>query len=657
MEKHFPLPLFPVLAKDNKVPLIIVIAGTSTNLFNQTTERLKKDLQIDSRSDRSWVIFENPRTTEDAENIESILENWNDDSIPLEEKSSVMIVVMKHHSHINNLVGILRVLDLQKVSSLIIDDEADQAGLNTQVQADDVSTTYGCLLRLRQSVPSHTYLQYTATPQAPLLIDIIDRLSPDFAEILTPGEEYIGGRQFFDFKEGRLIESIPTEEVPTKDNPIQGPPESLLKAMRIFYLSVAIGLLNKDKGHRSMMVHPSRRTAVHGEYSHWIRRIKENWLNIIKSPNCPDYSELIMEFKKDYNDLSETVSEIPSFKKLIKYLKRSILQTFICEMNAASGPTPIIKWNASYSHILVGGQAMDRGYTVEGLTVTYMPRGPGVGNADTIQQRARFYGYKKNYLEYCRIFLEPDSRDAFENYIEHEDFLRDSLSKYIKQGKSLKNWKRIFFLDSSLNPTRRNILATEYKKGSYSNQWFNQKTPHGNPAFLTDNRNWVDKLHNDFNFVHDEGHADRTPMMCHYIANNISINKILDYLIQYKMSNEDLIRYTGVLLQIKEFLTNNQNKTCTVYIMSLGKSRNRSINNSGEISQLFQGEFPVSLNKRGTIYPGDREIKLQNQLTVQIHKLNIKDDEVFSYKNVPTIAIWVPKKYERDWIYQPQRIK
>ncbi len=49
---------------------------------------------------------------------------------------------------------------------------------------------------------------------------------------------------------------------------------------------------------------------------------------------------------------------------------------------------------------------MDRGFTVKGLTVTYMPRGLGEGNADTVQQRARFFGYKESYLGYCRVRLE-----------------------------------------------------------------------------------------------------------------------------------------------------------------------------------------------------------------------------------------------------------
>ena len=656
--KTFSFTTVSCLARDNKFSLVVVIAGTSTNLLNQTTERLRKDLQIDSRTDRSWSIFKNPTLSDDGEHIESTLDSWNDNSIPFEEKTSVLIVVMKHHIHIGNLIEILGALNLSQCPSLVIDDEADQAGLNTQANKGegDISTTYSRLLDLRQSIPHHTYLQYTATPQAPLLIDIIDRLSPDFAELLVPGDEYTGGREFFDFKQGRLIETIPSEEVPTNNNSIQEPPESLLRAMRIFYLSVAIGLLNRDVGNRSMMVHPSRRTAVHGEYTNWIRRTKENWLRVIQLPNSQDYSELINLFEKSYHDLSRTVSDIPFFTDAVSFLKRSISQTRIHEVNATDGTTPIIDWRGSYSHILIGGQAMDRGYTVEGLTVTYMPRGPGVGNADTIQQRARFYGYKKNYLEYCRIFLENDSRNAFESYIEHENSLRESLFQHIKEGKSLKDWKRVFFLDNSLNPTRQNILATDYRRGLYSNKWFEQRSPHNiDTTSIEHNHNIMKELCNEFEFKPDEGHERRTPMMRHNVVDNIPLEKVLEYLIKYKMSNQDFVDYIGLLLQIKAFFTDNQNEHCTIYIMSKGECRERSINGYSEISQLFQGAAPVSPpNIRGTIYPGDREMKNQNQLTIQIHKLNIKYEGEYCYKNVPTMAIWVPERYGRSWVHQSQ---
>ena len=69
----------------------------------------------------------------------------------------------------------------------------------------------------------------------------------------------------------------------------------------------------------------------------------------------------------------------------------------------ARGGAPSIAWSTGYAWVLVGGQLFDRGFTVEGLTVTYMPRGLGVGHADTVQQRARFFGYKRAYAEMVAV--------------------------------------------------------------------------------------------------------------------------------------------------------------------------------------------------------------------------------------------------------------
>src|SRR5690349_13721718 len=98
---------------------------------------------------------------------------------------------MKNHRHLSNLIEVLSRLRLERVPALVIDDEADQAGLNTLVRQGDESTTYQRLVALRACLPHHTYLQYTATPQAPLLINLIDVLSPAFAQVLTPGDDYV----------------------------------------------------------------------------------------------------------------------------------------------------------------------------------------------------------------------------------------------------------------------------------------------------------------------------------------------------------------------------------------------------------------------------------------------------------------------------------
>ncbi len=106
--------------------------------------------------------------------------------------------------------------------------------------------------------------------------------------------------------------------------------------------------------------------------------------------------------------------------------------------------------------------------TVEGLTVTYMPRHPGVGNADTLQQRGRFFGYKRPYLGFCRIYVEQQVLTAFEEYVVHEEEMRRQLEEVRDRNESLTEWKRAFILSPALRPCRANVIRYEYARGTFS---------------------------------------------------------------------------------------------------------------------------------------------------------------------------------------------
>ena len=112
----------------------------------------------------------------------------------------------------------------------------------------------------------------------------------------------------------------------------------------------------------------------------------------------------------------------------------------------------------------------------------------------------------------------------------------------------------------------------------------------------------------------------------------------------------------GVLLQIDYSLQDSPKEKCTVYQMSPGKRRMRSINESYEVSELFQGAYPViPEHQKGRIYPGDRQIKNNDQLTIQVHTLDIRHDGQVISNNIPTLAIWFPAEYERSWMYQQEQ--
>src|SRR5258708_8749219 len=650
------------LARDNGYRLIIVITGITNNLFKQSNDRLDEDLCLKSRSVRTWQYLPNPKARSDTrQQIETVLQR--NTTFPGALKQTVLITVMKNRTHLNHLIKLLFDLPLAGVPTLIIDDEADQASLNNLVNKGKESATYHRILQIRELLPHHTFLQYTATPQAPLLINIMDMLSPNFVALLTPGPAYTGGKTFFE-KDFRLIRPIRGSEVPSKEQELTEPPESLLEAMRVFFLGVAAGQKSgedRKKGkNRSMMVHPHKETEQHANYGQWVRRIQKYWERTLQLPEAdPDRQELIVVFSKAYDDLRKTVENLPPFDDLLLYLPHAVSNTIVTIVNAAGGQTPQPDWGQVYAHIVVGGEVLNRGYTIEGLTVTYMPRSKGVGNADTIQQRARWFGYKAEYLGYCRVYLTDEQRKIYSEYVNHEEDVRNQLREHTATGKSLHEWKRVLILSSELRPTRHDALDLEYVRGNYSTDWFEQHAPHDSPEAIAANRRTVEEFIARVPrslFQQDEGHTERTDMQKHWVVSNVSLDFVYrELLTKFLVTRSgDSHHYNGLLRQLKIYLEQSpaEQCKCTIYLMSEGKPRRRSVDANDVIPTLFQGPNP---DKTGEYYPGDRQIRDEQAVTIQIHKLTVRKDKNVIADDVPTIAVALPKEMSADWIVQTDK--
>src|SRR5205823_898181 len=129
--------------------------------------------------------------------LEDILRECRDPTVAADEMPTILITVEKNAAQLRKLAEVLKRLDLRGDTALLIDDEADQACLNTRWRRGQQSSTYFTLLRLRGALPRHTLLQYPATPQAPLLLSLADSLSPDFTRLLPSGPDYVGGSEYF----------------------------------------------------------------------------------------------------------------------------------------------------------------------------------------------------------------------------------------------------------------------------------------------------------------------------------------------------------------------------------------------------------------------------------------------------------------------------
>ena len=217
------------LASDNGFPLIVVLSGTKINLYNQTVKRLRRDLDLECPAGR-WAIFEaQSRNPDLPQQLKNLLEQWDQPEMPGYSRKTALITVLKTSRRLEGLINALGQLGLRGRPCLIIDDEADQHGLNTRVRQNDTSPVYHALLALRDALPRHTYIQYTATPQALLLIRVLDSLSPRFGWTLSAGASYCGGQSFF--QGDGLVKTIPDGDLNAiHDQSDDGPPESLLES-------------------------------------------------------------------------------------------------------------------------------------------------------------------------------------------------------------------------------------------------------------------------------------------------------------------------------------------------------------------------------------------------------------------------------------------
>lgn len=659
------------LARDNNYQIVIIIGGTSVNLLDQSTKRVRKDLRVDIRYgfEQKWTQITNPNTQEDSDTITNALDQWANPTFSNDRCRTILITVMKNGSHLGNLANLISEMNLSGVPTLIIDDEGDQASLNTRarwaarqgIDVEDltenaVSTIYRRINSLRNIFPHHTFLQYTATPQANLFINIMDRLSPNFIKLLTPGEEYTGGIQFFR-ENPNLIREIPLNNINNANQPIHEPPESLLEALRVFYLGVVAGTVLElfklpSQRNRSMLLHPSRLQGDHTTFNGWVNNIKESWRRLLSGEDNEEKAELLADFRATYNDLQMTVEDLPAFEALTDYnLIHAIQYTPIVEVNSRRGATPQINWQDSYSWILVGGQSMDRGFTVEGLTVTYMPRNVGVGNVDTIQQRARFFGYKRSYLGYCRVFLDQVTIDAYNYIIEHEEDVRSRLEEFDVSNKNLNDWDREAVLDQMLNLTRANILYDDIDRDRFGNDWFRIKAPHDTEDFIETNRNALFEflIPKTALFTEDEGHINRTIDQKNLVART-QMKDCLEHLLnKLKFTREsDSATYSSLRGILKRHLEENPNDECLIYLMSTNSINNwnsgiRKLDRNDEINPLFQGS---NIN---TGFPGAREIKDSNILSIQLYLLDLRGTDL---TQVPLIAIWIPENIGKDIIRQ-----
>lgn len=656
------------LARDNGYGLVIVLAGTKNNLRDQSEDRLKKDLGIDDGD--NWYHYSNP-TANSKTQIDDKIVAWKKKPT----KKAILITVLKHGGHLDTLATLIKKLSVADVPALIIDDESDQASLNTQaakirsgkVAPSEMSTTYEKICALRDVLPHHSYLQYTATPQANLLLAQTDLLNASFAELVTPGEAYTGGKSFFG-KNTPLVKEISPEEVPSPTNTLTASPKSLLSALRYFLLACAHHALTRERKkdrNRSMMVHPAMLTTSHTHYMEWLEKSLKTLKSFVERQYKVKPDDVARRFQTEYDSLKKTHPKIKPLDDLLVAMVDEVFgELNHVVVNGTKDAEKKIDWKATPYWILVGGAKLDRGYTVEGLCVTYMPRPLGTSPAaDTLQQRARFFGYKRAYLGLCRVFVQKNVSEAFAEYVEHEEFVREALES--SRGKPLIDWRRDFVLTSMLKATRANVVGLGTRRIP-ADGWMvpdvlqrDDDAAKANRALLAYvQKKWTAAYGAPVNaaeFPQFKGVKDSSP---HFVLEPIPLKAVLeDFLLEVKVKDpSDAEEHSAMLIAIAALLRKKPDLNADVFLMNnlIAGYRTRDAGRGVDAKHRFA---PINQYfSQSAAAVNDRSFCSAERVSLQLRRFNLgttqRDSGSADIKDVTWFALHVPTELRKDLLIE-----
>lgn len=632
------------MAIDNGFRFIVVLAGTKMPLLRQTTSRLSVDLDLESRQPKDGCLLVDSPRKKDQDSITAHLKG--------NSSTTVIVTILKTAPSIRRVSDLLSDLKHQvpHLPVLIVDDEGDQAGLNIAHRQGRESATYAAILVLRASATNHSYVFYTATPQANLLIDIRDHLSPDSVVVMDAADSYVGGAELFG-PGSTFYRSIPVSEIPVATNPTatDDPPRSLATSLSYFLLCLVYSReAQPDLLPMSMLVHPHSTMVSHQRYFEWLATTIATWRLLLQDKSTA--SALMTQFFiPARQELSRTIPESElsaldlSNDQVLRHEVDWALQSVslrIMNSDRAWREFQEIDWRQSPGWIIIGGQKLERGFTLENLVVTYMPRGTGANTADTIQQRGRFFGHKQSYLALLRGWLNPDTRESFRSIVEHEDLYRSELRKIDETGEGLDEWLRKFVLDPNMSPTRAPVISVPHRRLNLAQGWRFKQERLFDPALpvLQDLiRPQVDAWHsNSIVFDLDNRNVDKGSS--HHVA-AVDMRELLQTLWVWPMHRLDREEFEVLLEGVAAFANRQSHLNAHVIFMGNLTERKRSadsrstgpIERDWRVDNLHQG--------RSANYAGDSEMKTDDALTVQVHFVAPRKDKSDSKARTPVLAL------------------
>jgi hypothetical protein len=507
-------------AADAGYRMIILLTGTLENVRRQTQERLDNAfIGFDSRDflggaqlhhkrrigvglidgKRDGIVF----TSMDQDFRKNSASALNISLSAVNEP--VLVVTKKHKGVLERLASWLRAHNADREGKidlplLLIDDEADNASVNTRKNPNQTTAINGAIRDLLALFRRSSYVGFTATPFANIFIDPTstlemfgDDLFPrDFIHVLEPPTNYLGTTSLFPpidaDDDAAFVTTDPSDNIRTIDDdedwlPAKhkkefepGPlPESLARALRCFLLTCAIRDLRAASGapgrgggiHRSMLVNVSLFTAVQNRIADIVHVELEDVRRAVRlhaalgaakaARESAEIATLADLFEAEFSDCGQ------AWPAVLGALHEAIAPINVQPVNQSTGARSldyaVRATPPGVRVIAIGGNSLSRGLTLEGLTISYFRRNARA--YDTLLQMGRWFGYRDGYGDLCRIWIT----DEAEGWYRHVTKATAELKRDFLRMKRRKATPREFGLRVRTHPdtlliTARNKMAS-----------------------------------------------------------------------------------------------------------------------------------------------------------------------------------------------------
>lgn len=595
------------MAADQGFNIFIVLSGTIESLRQQTSSRLFHDLHVPGGA-LVWNHIDkpSPRSSNPAYDMSRF-------SLEDGSRERYMMVCLKNKARLESLKRWLYAdsKKMKQMKILIIDDEADQASINTNdVASDESPTVINRIIKSlvhQEGIKSMNYVAYTATPYANILNEVGEKsLYPkDYIIVLPKSPEYIGPSEIFGTSEpeqnpsvdivrqissedrNNIIRLCSGEEVPF--------PKSLREAVNWFIISVAaLRSLNYRKP-ISMLVHTSFKVDDHKIIAEaieaYMKSLKNNSSSVIKELKI-QYENETLDFNKEmfldgFPDYPhpENIPVYPRWENIKGWVQRilryddqeyishiriddngalSYHKGFHLAIDNSRGNAnrhsdehirlvyPDKAMPQAPAFIVVGGNTLARGLTIQGLVSTYFLRQSKT--ADTLMQMARWFGYRKGYELFPRIWLDTDTHIKYQFLSQMNEELREEIEVLAKNnlkptdyGVRLKQSPNLSLIRLTASNRMQQAISTEFNFNGFRPQ-----------VIYYDNN--VEKLQENFRLTEEFLNSLSVPEVTgkYMVWRDISFADIAKYLSKYYVVREN--NTFEMLSSLVEWCEKNQHK-------------------------------------------------------------------------------------------------